>query len=80
MRSASREFLTHTATSVLIWWAGKKLSEVTKTNCRKYVDWRTSQSNRRSKAPKLISEQTRGMELSPILGDGLMDQAAAVWA
>jgi integrase len=64
--SASREFLTHTATPVLTWWSGKKLSHVNKTNCRKYVEWRTSQTNRRSKRLKLISEQTARHDLKTL--------------
>src|SRR5262245_38358515 len=64
--SASREFLVHTATPVLAWWSGKKLSEVNGANCRKYVAWRTSQTHRRAKSEKLISEQTARHDLKTL--------------
>jgi len=65
-RSVSREFLTHTATPILGWWSGKRLSQVNKTNCRKYVEWRTKQTNRRSKTLKFISEQTARHDLKTL--------------
>jgi len=65
-RSRSREFLTYTAAPIIAWWSGKTLSSITKGNCRKYVEWRTSQTNRRSKARKLISEQTARHDLKTL--------------
>jgi integrase len=52
--SPSRVFLLDTARPILEWWAGKKLSDVNKTNCRRFVEWRTAQTYR----GRQISDQT----------------------
>lgn len=52
--SLSRVFLFDTARPVLVWWSGKKLSEVNKANCRRFVEWRTAQKYR----GRSISDQT----------------------
>jgi len=44
-----------------------------KTNMAPLRGWCT-------RGKRLIGKAPHGRELSPILGDGLMDQAAAVWA
>jgi integrase len=52
--SVSRTFLFDTARPILTWWAGKKLADVNKTNCRRFVEWRTAQTYR----GRQISDQT----------------------
>ncbi|MFN0217350.1 MAG: tyrosine-type recombinase/integrase [Hyphomicrobium sp.] len=64
--SASKEFLVHTAAPILAWWTGKKLSEINGASCREYVKWRTSQTHRRAKLPKPISEQTARHDLKTL--------------
>ena len=70
VHSASEEFIRHTARPILEWWSAKKLSEVTGTNCRRYVTWRTSQTRRtrgKSKKPKAkISDQTARHDLKTL--------------
>ena len=65
--SASRDFLLATATPILEWWTGKRISEVNKTNCRAYVKWRTSQFRKRhpnsKKPPVKVSDQTARHDL-----------------
>ena len=60
--SRSRQFLYDTAKPILVWWSGKKLIEITGTNCRKYVDWRTSQVVR----GKQVSDQTARHDLKTL--------------
>jgi len=57
--SRSREFLFATAKPILQWWSGKKILNVNGTNCRRYVDWRISQTYRGRK----ISDQTARHDL-----------------
>ena len=45
--SPSRAWLLYTAGPVLEWWSGKRVGDVTRTNCKAYVDWRTSQNIKR---------------------------------
>ena len=52
--SPSRVFLFDTARPILTWWAGKRLSDVNKANCRRFVEWRTAQKYR----GRFISDQT----------------------
>lgn len=52
--SPSRVFLFDTARPILVWWSGKKLSDVNRTNCRRFVEWRTAQTYR----GRPISDQT----------------------
>jgi integrase len=46
--------LFDTARPILKWWAGKKLSDINKSNCRRFVEWRTAQTYR----GRHISDQT----------------------
>lgn len=68
--STSAEFLRHTARPILEWWSGKKLSQVSGANCRRYVAWRTAQTRRvRGKARKSkvhISDQTARHDLKTL--------------
>lgn len=68
--TVSREFLVHTARPILQWWTGKRISEVNKTNCRSYVQWRTSQVRKRhpnSKKPAVkVSDQTARHDLKTL--------------
>jgi len=64
-RSASRDFLFHTARPILEWWTGKTLAEVNSPNCATYVRWRTAQK-RRSSDEHLISEQTARHDLKTL--------------
>jgi hypothetical protein len=57
-RSPSRQWITHMATPLAEWWAGKAVAEVNRLTCARYTDWRMGQQHRRSKAPKQISDQT----------------------
>ena len=57
-RSPSRRWITHMATPLAEWWAGKAVAEVNRLTCARYTDWRMGQQHRRSKAPKQISDQT----------------------
>src|SRR5262249_52020349 len=62
---------THTASPILQWWSGKKLSDVNGSNCREYVVWRTSQTRktrgRTSSRPKVqISDQTARHDLKTL--------------
>ena len=70
VHSASEEFIRHTARPILEWWSGKRLAEVTGTNCRRYVTWRTSQTRRtrgNSSKPKVtISDQTARHDLKTL--------------
>jgi len=52
--SPSRVFLFDTARPIIKWWTGKRLSDVNKTNCRRFVEWRTAQRYR----GRQISDQT----------------------
>jgi integrase len=54
VHSPSRTFLFDTARPILAWWGGKKLSEVNRSNCRRFVEWRTTQMYR----GRQISDQT----------------------
>jgi integrase len=64
--SPSRDFLVYTAASILNWWSGKTLSEVNGANCRAYVEWRTGQPHRRTKAHKPISRATARHDLKTL--------------
>ena len=68
--SASRDFLLATAKPILAWWTGKRISEVNKTNCRAYVQWRTAQFRTRhpnsKKPPVTISDQTARHDLKTL--------------
>jgi integrase len=67
-RSPSRVFLFDTARPILQWWAGKKLSDVNKKNCRRFVEWRTAQTYR----GRHISDQTARHNLKTL-------RAAIMW-
>lgn len=68
--SASRAFLIHTAMPVAKWWSGKTLADVNGTNCRRYIEWRTSQVRRThpnsTKRKVRISEQTARHDLKTL--------------
>jgi tetratricopeptide (TPR) repeat protein len=75
--SASRDFLLATATPILEWWSGRRILEVNKTNCKAYVNWRTSQFRKRhpksKKPPVRVSDQTARHDLKTL-------RAALRWA
>ena len=68
--SPSRDWLVHTARPVLEWWTGKRVGDVTRTNCKAYVDWRTSQNIKRhpnsKKPPVKVSDQTARHDLKTL--------------
>jgi len=68
--SKSREFLVATAKPILDWWSGKRISHVTKTNCKAYVKWRTAQHRRQhpnsKKPPVNVSDQTARHDLKTL--------------
>jgi integrase len=68
--SRSREFIFATAEPILAWWSGKKIRDVTGTNCRRYVSWRTSQFRKRhaksKKPPVRVSDQTARHDLKTL--------------
>ena len=68
--SSSKEFLFATAKPILQWWKGRRVAEVTKSNCRAYVRWRTSQHRQRhpnSKRPPVrVSDQTARHDLKTL--------------
>jgi len=60
--SRSRQFLHDTAKPILRWWSGKRVVDITGTNCRKYVAWRTAQVVR----GRNISDQTARHDLKTL--------------
>jgi integrase len=64
--SPSRDFLVYTSQAVLTWWGAKRLDEVNAGNCRAFVEWRCSQRVRRSKTPRLVTDQTARHELKTL--------------
>jgi integrase len=59
--SSSRAFLFDTARPILEWWSGKKLSDVNARNCRAFVRWRTTQTDRRARKgrkKRFVTDQT----------------------
>ena len=68
--SSAKGFLFATAKPILQWWKGMRIAEVTKSNCRAYVRWRTSQYRRRhpnsKRLPIRISDQTARHDLKTL--------------
>jgi integrase len=66
--SRSRDWLVHTAEPISVWWAGKLLSDVNGSNCRAYVEWRTSQpiKSYKKRPARRVSDQTARHELKTL--------------
>lgn len=59
-------FIAATAEPILTWWGPKTLADIRGSSCRDYVTWRTSQTIRRRKAGRKVSEATARHDLKTL--------------
>lgn len=59
-------FIAATAEPVLTWWGSKTLADIRGQTCRDYVTWRTSQTIRRRKQARKVSEATARHDLKTL--------------
>jgi integrase len=59
-------FIAATAEPILTWWGRKSLADIRGQSCRDYVAWRTSQTIRRRKVARKVSEATARHDLKTL--------------
>jgi integrase len=64
--TANPSFIAATAEPILAWWGRKTLADIRGNTCREYVTWRTSQTIRRRKVARKVSESTARHDLKTL--------------